>query len=250
MRWTQAQNICLDHRVCSKTEVEWESNIVQARTEIPRAFFFSWQGGKNQWQKEEKGRNPHLDWLPNLLSSTHLASVTSRLPGCLTHHSRDVVTLWRICAMQWSSLCSAKMSYTLAATLTRNQKPYRHEYSTGAGLFRPAKMFFRQKRIPARAQHLANKPSKSTLCKVLPCGYTTLHLKRWVLQGNKSHLGLNSVIASTRPTSWDDGSHLTAMGPTPTAKIHWRPWAGRTQQKQAFLRSIVLQESSLSALSH
>lgn len=81
-----------------------------------------------------------------------------------------------------------------------------------------AKMVFRHKRTPAHAQHLANKLSNPTLCQVLLCGYTTLHLKNWVFQGNKPYIGLNYV--TPRPASWNDGNHLMDMGPNTLLMLH------------------------------
>lgn len=211
------------------------------------------EGGTRQKSKSR------LALKPAFFYSSLLCYLASACKGRLTLHSQYMVALQHVCTMQLSGLCSAKMSQIAAAILTRNQKPYRCEYSTVAGLFIPAKMFFRHKRIPPHAQHLANKLSKSTLCKVLPCGYTTLHLKSWVFPVNKSHLGLNCVIPSTRPTSWDDGNHLIDKGPNtyftevtvPNQKLKYaegRGLGGRSGK--SFLRSIVLQENSQSALSH
>lgn len=96
-------NTCLDQSLWHN---QVNDNLAQfrLRQKIPRASFFSWQGRKNQWQKEEQSRNLDPDWLLNL-SSIQLSTSSLHLCECGTHHSQNVAP----CRSAMECLCSAKI---------------------------------------------------------------------------------------------------------------------------------------------
>lgn len=124
-------------RVCGT--IKWNDNLAQAptRTKIPRVSFFSWQGGENEWQKKEQGRNLDLDWLLNL-SSIQLSTGSLHLHECWTHNSQHMVTCRS--AVEWPVQCQNTQIAILTLPRTQNHTGI---HSTVAGLFMPTEMSFR-----------------------------------------------------------------------------------------------------------
>lgn len=85
--------------------IKWNDNLAQFRLgqKFPEHPSFHYSR-KNQWQKEEQGRNLDLDWLLNL-PSIQLSTGSLPLHECGTHHSKQMVT----CRSAMECLCNAKI---------------------------------------------------------------------------------------------------------------------------------------------